>query len=309
MSKNTSFERMKNTNGSDNPKYVDVLEEDKPLAGQKFFAMSFISPEQILKKKNMFLFDYFLKYWDFSKSMEKYTQFLNFISFKYKFDNEALMKDFEEFVTSEKDNLIATTVEDEYKTFLDRKGEELEKIFNEKHNFQTNTRGLKVRGSYPTQQEAELRAKLLREVDPNHDVYVGPVGLWVPFNPDAYKTGRVEYLEEELNQLMHEKNENEKRAKKQFEKRVLEAKQKAIEDNKKKAAESGNKLTQNIDENGNLVGVGTTSLEKAIGNDEISSADIRKELFEGENVVIDYKSILIMHKFEAELSCKSCKRC
>ena len=43
---------------------------------------------------------------------------------------------------------------------------------------------------------------MLRDVDPNHDVYVGPVGMWVPFNPEAYKTGRVEYLEEELNHLI-----------------------------------------------------------------------------------------------------------
>ena len=46
---------------------------------------------------------------------------------------------------------------------------------------------------------------MLRESDPNHDVYVGPVGVWMPFHPDAYKTGRVEHLEKELNELMHEK--------------------------------------------------------------------------------------------------------
>ena len=124
----------------------------------------------------------------------------------------------------------------------------------------------------------------MREVDPHHDIGICPVGLWVPINPEAYKTGRVEYLEEELNQLMHEKNENDKNAKSHFEKRVLEAKKKAIEDNKEKAAKSGNKLTQNIDKNGNLIGVGTTSLEKVLGNEEISSADIRKELFNGENI-------------------------
>ena len=47
--------------------------------------------------------------------------------------------------------------------------------------------------------------KLLREIDPNHDVYVGPVGMWMPWEPEAYKTGRVEYMEDELNQLMKEK--------------------------------------------------------------------------------------------------------
>ena len=39
--------------------------------------------------------------------------------------------------------------------------EELQKQFDIAHNFQTSTRGIKVRGSYPTQQEAELRAKML----------------------------------------------------------------------------------------------------------------------------------------------------
>jgi hypothetical protein len=141
-------------------------------------------------------------------------------------------------------------------------------------------RGLKVRGSFPTQEEAELRCKLLREVDPNHDVYVGPVGLWMPFHPESYKTGRVEYMEEELNQLMLEKNKNESSAKVEFDKRVRETKEKAMEENKKKALASGNVLTQTIDSEGNLVSVKQT---------DISVADLRKELFEGENVVIDYK--------------------
>ena len=86
---------------------------------------------------------------------------------------------------------------------------ELEKEFGEKHNFQTSVRGIKVRGVFPTQQEAELRCKMLRQADPNHDVYVGPVGIWVPFHPEAYKTGRVEYMEETLNELMSEKKKNE----------------------------------------------------------------------------------------------------
>ena len=80
------------------------------------------------------------------------------------------------------------------------------------NNFQTNTRGLKVRGVYSTQEEAEARCKMLREIDANHDVYVGPVGLWMPWDPEAYKTGRVEYLEEELNKLIADKQENEEKA-------------------------------------------------------------------------------------------------
>ena len=129
-----------------------------------------------------------------------------------------------------------------------------------------------------------MRCKLLREVDPNHNVYVGPVGMWMPWEPEAYKTGRVEYLEDELNQLMSEKNKNEAAAKQEFEKRVVEAKRKAIAENKKLAKKSGNKLTQNINKDGQLVGVNNT-IENAFDNkDEVASADIRKELFEGDAV-------------------------
>ena len=103
-----------------------------------------------------------------------------------------------------------------------------------------------------------MRCKKLRDMDPNHDILVGPVGLWLPWDPDAYKTGRVEFMEDELNQLHHEKLKNEEKAKEEFEKRVKEAKKKAIEDNVKNAQKSGNKLTQTIDEQGNLVGVQQT---------------------------------------------------
>ena len=273
--------------GVANPKYVDVLDEDKPIAGQKFACVSFLSPEKIVKDRNMFMFGEFLKQWDMQKSMEKFTQFMSFISFKHGVSFDALTEDLKEFCKEEREKLFATSLEDEYKNFMDTNEDRLEAEFGEQHQFQTSPRGIIVRGSFPTQQEAELRCKLLREVDPNHDVYVGPVGMWMPWHPEAYKTGRVEYLEDELNQLMHEKNKNEATAKQEFEKRVREAKEKAIEDNKKKALESGNVLTQTIDEQGNLVGVRNAATVDGRLGESVSVADVRKELFESENVVLD----------------------
>ena len=282
------FERKVNSDGTPNTKYVDLLDEDKPLSGQKFVCVSFVSPENILKQKNMFYFENFLKHFDFEKSSKKFLQFLNFLSYKYGLKFEDVVKEYQEFVSEEKEKLLETTIEDDYKNFLDKYEEQMEQEFNRQHNFQTATRGLKIRGSFPTQEEAELRCKMLREVDPNHNVYVGPVGTWMPWEPEAYKTGRVEYLEEELNQIMHEKERNEKQAKQEFDARVKETKQKAIEENIKNAQESGNKLTQTINEQGDLVGVtGSNTIESALSsNDVVTSADIRKELFEGENVVM-----------------------
>jgi hypothetical protein len=286
-SKKQGFEK-KMENGKANPKYVDLLEEDKAIAGQKFVCVSFISPEKILKQKEIFFFEEFLKKWELNKSMEKFVQFLNFVSYKYTMNFDDLTNDFKEFVKEEKDSLSKSSLEDEYKTFLDNSEEDLDKKFGIKHNFQTSIRGVKIRGAYPSLEEAELRCKMLREVDPNHDVYVGPVGLWMPWEPEAYKTGRVEYMEDELNQLMSEKNKNETNAKSAFDQRVKESKKKAIEENIKNAEKSGNTITQTIDEQGNLIGINNVnSVETSFRDqDEVSAADIRKELFEGENIVV-----------------------
>ena len=286
-SKKSGFER-KEINGKTNPKYVDLLEEDKPIAGQKFVCVSFVSPEKIIKQKELFYFEEFLKKWEFNKSMEKFVQFLNFISYKNNISFEDVSNDFKDFVKEERETLSKSSIDDEYKTFLDNNEEELDKSFNRLHNFQTCTRGLKIRGAYPTMEEAELRCKMLREIDPNHDIMVGPVGMWMPWEPEAYKTGRVEYMEEELNQLMHEKTKNESNAKMSFEQRIKETKQKAIEENIKKAEKSGNTLSQTIDEQGNLVGVNNSNTQEfALKNQEnISTADICSELFEGDNIVI-----------------------
>jgi len=277
-------------------KYVDLLDEDKAIAGQKFVCLSFISPEKILKQKEHFYFDKFLKQFEFNKTMEKFNQFLNFLSFKYNLKQDLIQDDFKEYLKEEKDKLFFSTLEDDYKTFLEQREEELEKEFNEINNFQTNTRGIKVRGSFASQEEAELRCKMIREFDPNHDVYVGPVGIWVPFHPEAYRTGRVEYLEEELNKLMSEKAKNEKTAKDNFEQRVKDAKREAIQENIEKAEKYGNKLTQAINEDGELVSASDITnitedniLNTATDSSEVTSADIRRELFEGDNIITDFK--------------------
>lgn len=278
-----------NSDGSDNNNYIDLLDEDRAIAGQKFACLSFISPEDILKQKNNFLFEKFLNKWDFSKSLEKYNQFLNFISYKYNLDSTKVTEDLQEFLKDEKANLINTSIEDEYKTFIDNNEDALDKEFGEKYSFQTNVRGIKVRGVFPTQQEAELRCKMLRQNDPNHDVYVGPVGMWVPFHPEAYKTGRVEYMEETLNELMSEKKKNEDKAKDAFDQRIKDTKKKAIEENIEKATASGNKLSQTINEDGELVSVRNMTSVNNI-SENATPDDIRAELFEGDNIVTSKNS-------------------
>ncbi len=268
-------------------KQVDLLDEDKPIANQKFVCISFVSPEKIIENKNAFFFEEFLKSWDLNKSVEKFNQFVNFISYKYNLDLKSLSEDLSEFCKEENNKLYNTSVFDEYKTYLDNNEERLESEFNAKNDFQTSTRGIKIRGTFPTQKEAEMRAKLLREIDPNFDVFVGPVGLWMPWEPEAYKTGRVEYLEQELNDLMAKKKENEDKAKDYFEQRVKDSKKKAIEENIVLAKETGNKLTQSINEQGNLVGVSELNTQENALKEKgtVTIDEVKTELFEGDNII------------------------
>lgn len=255
MSSQPAFERKTLPNGKANPKYVDLCDEDAPIAGQKFACVSFVSPENILKKREAYLFDQFIQQWEFTKSMTKFGDFLNFVAYKYNIKLEDLTGDFNEYSSAEQAKLREETFESEYRTFCDKNEDRLNLQFSREHAFQTSTRGLKIRGVFNTQEEAEMRCKKLRETDPHHDIFVGPVGMWIPWDPDAYKTGRVEFMEEELNQLHNEKLKNEERAKQAFDQRVKDAKKKAIMENIELAKKSGNVLTQTIDEEGNLIGV------------------------------------------------------
>ena len=148
-----AFERKLNSDGTENPKYVDLLEEDKPISGQKFVCVSFVSPDNILKRKELYLFTEFLKHFDFTKSVQKFSQFLNFLAYKYNLNFDKLMNDFQEYTKSEKDTFDYDNILNEYKNFLDVNEERLEKEFNIENNFQTSTRGLKIRGSFSSLEE------------------------------------------------------------------------------------------------------------------------------------------------------------
>lgn len=235
---------------------VDLLDEDNPISGQKWTCMSFVSPEQILKKKELFFFEKFLKTYDFEKNNSKYTKFFQYISYKHDIDMNLLVEDYNDFLKLEVEKIKKDSVSllDEYKNYMDKYEESLQSEFDTLHSFQTNTRGLKVRGCFENEKQANEHAKKIRELDPNHNVYVGPVGVWIPWDPDAYKTGNVMYMENDLQKLMAEKQKNEMEAKEHFKKRIKDSKEEAIKENIKKAKKSGNTLTQNIEDN-NLVGV------------------------------------------------------
>jgi DNA-binding XRE family transcriptional regulator len=266
------------------------LEEDAVIETQKFVCLSFVSPDKILKQKDIFFFEHFVKHWEINKSLHKFKEFLQFQCVKYNIDFNKSMKDLEEFIEAEKQTIAQSDIEEDFGIFMEKYEEELQLKFDELNKFQTSVRGLKIRGSFATKEEADAFSIELRNTDPNHSIYVGDVGKWLPWDPSPTKTGEVNYMDGELNKLMHEKTKNEAKAKSMFNDRVKEAKQKAIATNEQNAKKTGVKLTQDIDSEGNLIGRQNASTVESFfsSEEEVSIDRIKSVLFEGDNIVIPH---------------------
>jgi hypothetical protein len=259
------------------PVHVDLLDEDQSLAGQKFCCLSFVSPEKIIKDFEQYKFAKFIDQYEWERTADTYIRFVKYISYKYNVPFNDMVTDLAEFREAEKEKLQGSSCAGHYKTFLEQNETSLLAEYSKAHQFQTAVRGIKVRGSYDTLEEAEHRVKYLQKRDKDHSIYVGQVGVWMPFHPEAYRTGRVEHLEGELNTLMHEKQKNEAEAKEHFDARIENAKKQAIEENMAKAEATGNKLTQRLDEDGTLTGANTMFQEELVQ----TYSGLKSELTEG----------------------------
>lgn len=93
-------------------------------------------------------------------------------------------------------------------------------------------KGVKVRGSFKTLEEAQEHAKKLQSIDQAHNVFVGEVGKWVAFNPDvnSKEAGDPEYANEQLNKMMKDYSKNQEQASLVNEERKFKDMQKNIEE-------------------------------------------------------------------------------
>jgi hypothetical protein len=92
--------------------------------------------------------------------------------------------------------------------FLYNKSTDLDKKYNDDTDFRTSTRGLKIRGTYDSYREAKRRSDQVAKFDKNHNVYIGQVGYWLPWDPDPYEVSDQEYQRKDLNNLMKKYREN-----------------------------------------------------------------------------------------------------
>ncbi len=221
----------------------DYLEEDNEISGQKYVLLSFLSPEKVLANKDVFMFSRFVKDYEIQYKTKKLETFLvgvvqdindklekNALEFdkadlsgaavlcrKSKLSIEQMVEATENYVRKSLKEVTDTKINEDYDDFLYKNRVKLEDEFYAQNNFRTTVRGLKVRGVYGAQQEAVNRAKKLQRTDPIHNIFVGEVGKWLPWDPNPNDVSDQEYAEDQLNTLMKKYKENEE-AREEFQK-------------------------------------------------------------------------------------------
>ena len=183
---------------------VDYLEVDKPIPGQNYTCLSFVSPEKTLKEKELFLFNKFVNQrcgeWEL-----KLDEITKDCSEEYKGRINTEIKE----VLKKEMKFTLSEFKSSFEDFKYKYNDDLDKAFSKIAGTQTSVRGVKVRGVYGSIQEAEKKAKELQRKDRSFHVFVGQVGYWLPWDPNADNVDDEEYLEDDLNNLMKEYKKNE----------------------------------------------------------------------------------------------------
>ena len=175
----------------------DFLSVDPPIPGQKFVCLSFVSPEKVLEDKHLYYM------WHYERHLQSKIEELNG---KLK---EALNSEETGVEINKTEPCSFKQFKEMFLDFEYAQHNKIDEAFYELNDFTTTVRGLKVRGVYDTQKEADFRAKQLRSRDPSHHVFRGQVGAWLPWDPSPDDIADQEYAEDELNTLMKKKKENE----------------------------------------------------------------------------------------------------
>jgi hypothetical protein len=213
----------------------DYLNEDPEIPGQKFCLLSFLSPEKVLANKDIFMFEKFLQTFEYTFSTKNFEAFL-MTTLKGVNDKlnaaadeadakdlsgnaevlrgsrvrmDTVMDSLKDFVKTNQAELKGSKLKDTYDDFIYGNREKLEEAFYIQNEFRTTVRGMKVRGVYNSREEAVARSKKLQRTDTIHNIFVGEVGKWLPWDPEPSQVGEQEYAEEKLNTLMKKYKENE----------------------------------------------------------------------------------------------------
>ena len=233
---------------------VDYLRVDSPIAGQNWACVSFISPEDMIQKRNLYYFNHFL-YSEINQTLKsqaihiaKEINALMRKTFETKIEKleESLndtdpilakhLKNIQDNMQIEEEEFAGRCMHlykidyeelhDKFLMYSSENAVEMDKKFDQENYYKTSIRGFKIRGIYNQKKEADIKAVELRDMGEPVHVFVAPVGYWCPWDPNPDSIQNSEYMVPELNNLMGKYHEDVKQKNKFFEER----KQELIED-------------------------------------------------------------------------------
>jgi hypothetical protein len=227
------------------PVKEDFLEEDLEIRSQKFVLLSFLSPENVLEKKDEFFFGEFVKQYEIDYKIRNLETFLVSVvrGINDKLTKEAdkmdasgvdlsgsaltalteaaalcrksrlniggILETYSGYVKENDKEIRKTSIKEAYDDFLFKNQNKLEEEFFARNEFRTSIRGLKVRGVTGTHGEAVAMSKKLQRSDTIHNIFLGEVGKWLPWDPKPHQVADQEYAEDQLNTLMKRYKDNE----------------------------------------------------------------------------------------------------
>jgi hypothetical protein len=190
----------------------DYLDVDKPLPGQNYYCISFVSPEKIIHQKELFMYYHYERafYQKIKNMMDSTLTNLIEKSDDGKIDVSDIIKLKKSIIEAAKEEDVSfDNFKEKLEDFRFRDEEKIGEVFDKQNNFHTSVRGVKVRGVFDSKREADIRASVLQRLDPLFDVFVGQVGYWCPWDPNPHKIDDIEYTDSNLNKLVKEYKLNE----------------------------------------------------------------------------------------------------
>jgi hypothetical protein len=221
---------------------IVYLKPDSEIRGQNYGLISFLTPPvELTEKKEAFLF-------------------ANYINSKKKAYNNVLPEEIElskktkEELLQEKAAIVAkifdseTSLIEDYKGYKNIHGSELEEQFSKMVKGMNTVHGVKMRGNFNSLEEAKAAAIDLQKMDPIHNIYVGQIGYWLPWNPNSDEIEDQKYMNEQLDDIMKGYRENQQKSKEFFQDRKNEMLEDMEKENQSKIEKNKQLLEANQEE-------------------------------------------------------------
>lgn len=173
----------------------DFLKIDTPIVNQTFALVSFVEPQNsnLVRQLEKFYTSEFIKWWTNEyKTILKWNQT----------NTKTYSDEMKQHLDTDQDNIELT-----YKEWLLTKESSLRDQFNKEHNQKDELiiRGFKIRGVYSTELEAKKASELLHVYEPAVNIYIVPVGKWVPYIENCEEIDNIIYSHNKLNEILSKK--------------------------------------------------------------------------------------------------------